>query len=210
MTDVRANLTEYLAPLRAKGLSLRELSRRLGRNDSYLQQYLSGKKSPRRLAHEDKLALHALIGIPLEQLGLTAAAAGRNGAAAAPVGGANDVEPYESGRGGADVILPRTGRLYRVLRDVLGRHPLGLKVGDVVVVVSDEESLHDLRSEQIVLVAVDADETLPARLLLREFVRPALAITNRAGSNESLSLDGGAGAPTARVVGVVRSLLRLG
>lgn len=205
MTDVRKNLAAHLEPLRKTGLSLRELSRRLGRNESYLQQYLAGKKSPRKLAHEDKLALHALVGIPLEQLGLSASAA-MPAPAKGDLSAADDVEPYQPGSRG-DVVIPRGGVPFRIRRDVLGRHPLGLKVGDVVIVVSDSHVLQELRTEQIVLVETAPSESLAPRLLLREFVRPALAVTNRAGENEAFNLDGDGG-DRARVVGVVRSMLR--
>lgn len=174
MTDVRKNLAAHLEPLRKTGLSLRELSRRLGRNESYLQQYLAGKKSPRKLAHEDKLALHALVGIPLEQLGLSASAA-MPAPAKGDLSAADDVEPYQPG-----------------------------SRGDVV---SDSHVLQELRTEQIVLVETAPSESLAPRLLLREFVRPALAVTNRAGENEAFNLDGDGG-DRARVVGVVRSMLR--
>jgi transcriptional regulator with XRE-family HTH domain len=207
MTDVRKNLQLFLEPRRKEGLSLRELSRRLGRNDSYLQQFLAGKKSPRKLAHDDKLALHAMIGIPLEQLGLGPASLVPSPAPGA-LSAADDVEPYEPPTRAAAVIVPGSGRPFRVRRDVLGRHPLGLKVGDVVIVSSDEISLQTLRSEQIVLVEMPPGETSPPRLLLREFVRPALAVTNRAGPNEAFNIDEPSGDERARIVGVVRSMLR--
>ncbi len=207
MNDVRQNLADYLAPLRARGLSLRELSRRLGRNESYLAQYLAGKKSPRKLAHDDKLALHAAIGIPLELLGLSPSTLGPT-PVVGPPGGADDVEPCDPSDVGSDVALPRAGRPFRVTRDVVGRHPLGLQVGDVVIVASHAEGLQGLRSEQLVLVEMPPREGMPRRLLLRQFIRPALVITNRDGANEAVSLDGGPAGDRPRVVGVVQSMLR--
>jgi len=50
-----------LAALAARGLTLKEASRALGRNDAYLQQYVH-RRSPRRLPEELRHALAMLVG----------------------------------------------------------------------------------------------------------------------------------------------------
>ncbi len=60
---------ERLAELaRAKGSSLASLSRMLGRNSTYLQQYIS-KGSPRKLEEEDRRKLARFFGVSEVELG---------------------------------------------------------------------------------------------------------------------------------------------
>lgn len=53
---------------REKGSSLASLSRMLGRNTTYLQQYIS-KGSPRKLEEEDRRKLARFFGVPETELG---------------------------------------------------------------------------------------------------------------------------------------------
>lgn len=53
---------------RAKGTSLASLSRMLGRNPTYLQQYIS-KGSPRKLEEEDRRKLARFFDVPEAELG---------------------------------------------------------------------------------------------------------------------------------------------
>ena len=53
---------------RQKGTSLASLSRMLGRNTTYLQQYIS-KGSPRKLEEEDRAKLAKFFGVPESELG---------------------------------------------------------------------------------------------------------------------------------------------
>ena len=66
--DFRNRLRALLAA--RADLSCAGLSRALGRNHAYLQQYLT-RRSPRRLPLEDKLALARHAGVAPERLGLT-------------------------------------------------------------------------------------------------------------------------------------------
>jgi len=206
MTDVRQNLIDFLNSPQAEAISLREVSLRLGRNGSYLQQYLYGKKSPRKLAHEDRLALHAMLGIPIEQLGLGPDAA-RSRPATRPPSDDDDVEPYTPTRMPGVPVQARSGASYRVRRDVVGRHPLGILVGDVLTFDTAPAAIEGVRSEQLVLVEVARGEEAP-RLWLREFLRPAIVVTNRTTDNLAMALDDPALPHVARIVGILRSLHR--
>ena len=53
---------------RSSGVSLASLSRMIGRNPSYLQQYIT-KGSPRRLEERDRAKLAEFFGVPEAQLG---------------------------------------------------------------------------------------------------------------------------------------------
>ena len=60
---------ERLAELaQDRGASLAALSRMLGRNPSYLQQFIA-KGSPRKLEEEDRRKLSAFFGVPQSELG---------------------------------------------------------------------------------------------------------------------------------------------
>jgi phage repressor protein C with HTH and peptisase S24 domain len=63
----RQRLTELS---RQKGTSLASLSRMLGRNTTYLQQYIS-KGSPRKLEEEDRRRLAKFFGVSETELGAT-------------------------------------------------------------------------------------------------------------------------------------------
>lgn len=62
---VRANLTDMAA---RRGESLAALSRLLGRNDAYLQQFVT-RGSPRMLSERDRGVLAAYLGMPEHDLG---------------------------------------------------------------------------------------------------------------------------------------------
>ncbi|MEO0063348.1 MAG: hypothetical protein RLZZ08_1908 [Pseudomonadota bacterium] len=55
---------------RDRGSSLAALSRMIGRNGTYLQQYIS-KGSPRKLEEEDRRKLARFFGVPEQELGAT-------------------------------------------------------------------------------------------------------------------------------------------
>jgi repressor LexA len=63
-----AQRAALIAAMAAQGASLAELSRVIGRNPAYLQQYLS-RGSPRELAERDRHRLAAYLGIDDAQLG---------------------------------------------------------------------------------------------------------------------------------------------
>lgn len=65
MTDPRERL---LALAQARGVSLAALSAMLGRNTTYLQQFVR-KGSPRRLEERDRHQLAAFFGVPESELG---------------------------------------------------------------------------------------------------------------------------------------------
>ncbi len=95
--DFRTRLRALLAA--RTDLSCAGLSRALGRNHAYLQQYLT-RRSPRRLPLEDKLALARCAGIAPADLGLAAAFSGR-----AAGGGLLDDMPVFTGH---DLAVLRT------------------------------------------------------------------------------------------------------
>lgn len=65
MADVREKLVELAE---SRGQSLAALSRLIGRNGTYLQQFIT-KGSPRRLAEEDRRTLARFFGVSEQELG---------------------------------------------------------------------------------------------------------------------------------------------
>ncbi|MES2754152.1 MAG: S24 family peptidase [Pseudomonadota bacterium] len=65
MEQVRANL---IAAVERSGISLLRLSRMIGRNDAYLQQFVQ-RGSPRRLPERERSILSDYLGIPAAALG---------------------------------------------------------------------------------------------------------------------------------------------
>lgn len=56
-----------MASAEARGISLKQLSERIGRNASYVQQFIT-KGSPKRLQEDDRLAIATLLGLAEEDL----------------------------------------------------------------------------------------------------------------------------------------------
>jgi len=65
MSDARQRLLELAD---GQGVSLAALSQMIGRNPSYLQQYIR-KGSPRKLDEQDRRALAGYFGVPESELG---------------------------------------------------------------------------------------------------------------------------------------------
>ena len=61
--------TRLLALIKASGQDMQSLSRHLGRNGTYLQQYIN-KGSPRQLAYEDRVELARILGCTPEDLAM--------------------------------------------------------------------------------------------------------------------------------------------
>ncbi|RMF73427.1 MAG: S24 family peptidase [Alphaproteobacteria bacterium] len=89
-------------------LSCAGLSRALGRNHAYLQQYLT-RRSPRRLPLEDKLALARIAGVAPAELGLPSAGLSP---------GACVCQPADM-----PIFTPRRPEALRAWVDGLARHP---------------------------------------------------------------------------------------
>lgn len=66
MTDAARNRLDELA--RARGVGLAALSRMIGRNDAYLQQFVK-RGSPQRLDERDRRALAGFLGVEEGELG---------------------------------------------------------------------------------------------------------------------------------------------
>lgn len=205
MTDVRKNLRDWLAQPQNKRMSLRGLSKRLGKNDTYLDQFLK-RGSPRELTFEVKAALHKMTGMPFDLLGVPQNLVRQFGLGdEAPEGG--DVEVYLPGKG--SVLSTRAGFVYfKVRTNVLESSATGPTEGDILVVDVTAEGKADLKTERAVICQArsKADETV--RLLLRQWIRPGLIVTNRKSGNDAMRIGDPLLPAEITILGVVRNLVR--
>ena len=145
MEDARSTLAEAV---RRQGGSLLQLSRWLGRNDAYLQQFVT-RGTPRRLAENDRRRLAQLLGV-------TEAALGGPAATAAMVPVPRLDVPVSAGPG--RLVEAEGGATLRLDPALL--RALGVRAGAASLVSVEGDSMApDLRDGDEVLV--DADRRRP-------------------------------------------------
>lgn len=205
MPVVRKNLEEHLREI---GLSQAKLSRLLGFGPSYINDFIT-KESPRELDDRVALQISRLAKMPLSKLGLDDAQVRHfQQHHLDPDALADDVERYDPPRG--SMLNPKPGvAYYRLKSDVLELHPLRLAIGDILAFELTGEALEGLRAEQIVLCQLPvAAAGATVRLLLREFVRPGLLVTNRERDNQAFWIEDPSLPGRPRIVGVLRTIER--
>lgn len=195
--------------LREKGQTMAWLSRALGRNHAYVQQYIT-THTPQDLEFQDKVKVSKLLGIPLTELGVDigghARATGQH-----PAGLSEEAESY---------VPPAGSHLSRASEDVayfvarssaLDRHPLQIRSGDIVAASIAADALDKLASGDVVVVQLyDKADGMTATTVLRQYVAPGLLITNSSEANTIWRIDD-ASLPfepviKARVVSVIRTV----
>lgn len=166
------------------------LSREIGRNHAYIQQYVRQHK-PADLEFKDKVRISALLSIPLPDLGIEiptgdpalGAANGRLPQLA------EEAEPYDPPRGSYLSRAPEVA-YFKARTASLDRHRLAIRAGDVVVVDIGTNALTGLASGDAVVVQLyDRDNLTRAVTVLRQFVEPHLLITNSSTDNSIISMD---------------------
>src|SRR3954470_625597 len=146
-TDPRALLEQLI---RERGEDYAGLSRLLGRNAAYVQQYIK-RGSPRRLAEEDRRLLARYFGIDEALLGGPPAAAGEEGLVAVP---RLDVQASA----GPGALEAEERRLGRIGFDTAWLRRLGLHGGG-----SDRLSVIRVEGDSMTPTLSDGDEILVDR-----------------------------------------------
>lgn len=182
MTDVRATIA---TKLKETGQSMAWLSRELKRNHAYIQQFIE-RRTPQDLEFADKVKVSKLLSIPLRDLGIEI---DPPHAVAPPVGLSEDAEAYAPPPGSFLATAPHVA-YFRAKSNALDQHRLAIRAGDVAVVDIGEGVLERIQSEDAVVVQcyLKPDYTT-ATTALRQFVKPALLITNSSGANEIWRTD---------------------
>lgn len=206
MTDVRQAIR---SKLNETGKSMEWLSLKLGKNPSYIQQFLE-RGSPRDLSLELKIKTTELLDMPLANLGVTDLQVQRlNGITAPPTGMAEDAVPYALPPG--SILSPsETISYYQMKSNVLENHPLRIVVGDIIAFDMSPAALEQLKSEQVVIAQCyhPDPQVLLARTIVREFVRPGILMTNRTTNNEAFAIDDASLPFEAAIKGVLRTVVR--
>ncbi len=206
MIDVREKIRARLAE---KKRSMEWLSSQLGKNPTYIQQFLE-RRSPRDLRLELKIKTSELLDMPLTELGVSDYRVQKNGPATRTAGKfGEDAEPYVPPRSSILTISETIG-YFRMMSNALETHPLGIQPGDVLAFDLSTAAIDNLRNEQIVILQCyhPDPQVLAAKTLVREFVRPSLLLTNRAQDNEAFSLDDASLPFEPHIKGVLRNVVR--
>lgn len=188
---VRQVLRELLQPLNPSGTTMRDLSLKIGRSHSYIEQYLSRRK-PKKLHYDDKLKIRSILGVPLAKLGITLPADAAPSPAATALNIASDAEPYKAPKDrpyGALASHPNTA-LYRAKTLALDRHRLCIGIGDLLIVRLPNGKPVELKPDEAYLINLyDRHDPLTATTIIRQHVAPRLLITNSTQLHHILSVD---------------------
>lgn len=205
MTDAARNRLDELA--RARGVGLAALSRMIGRNDAYLQQFVK-RGSPQRLDERDRRALAAFLGVEEGELG---GPPRTDSMVAVP-----RIDVRASAGPGAVVDDDRVIGEERVDPRVLRR--LGVRAGAVSMIAARGESMAPLIHDGDALFVDTADRRLSSReglfvirldgaLLVKHVARIGFEVTVRS-ENPDAGLIPPARADRVEVIGRVVRLAR--
>jgi hypothetical protein len=195
---------ELVAPDGSTGMQ--GLSRLLKKNPAYIQQFISGKQ--KTLPLDIKVRIARILRMSIEDLDVNAHDLQQLRLYRIEPGAfEEDAEPYDPPN---SVLAANKSIGYvKMTSDVLSRHPLRITVGDVLAFDMSQQAVDNVRSEQIVLVQLyDKEDTLKARTVVREFIRPRMLITNREEANEAFSIDDARLPFEARIKGVFTGWLQ--
>lgn len=174
----------------AKNLTWKELSLRMGRNPSYMQQYFKYGK-PAQLDFRDALKLKSLLNLDLPQVGFPNIPDEiRQSPSATAQGLTEEVAALPSAPDNILVSSRDDLTLYEVKAPVLERYRRGINVGDLLLVDSSPKGLESVASDDAVVVELFDKESAYARTtVLRQFIAPGLLITNGPGENSVINMD---------------------
>jgi hypothetical protein len=200
--------------IRAKGESDRSLSLKIGKGEGYIHDFLTGRAKTMPL--DIKVAVAKELGMPASKL----AANAHEAQVLSPYDGINlhafqeDAEAYSPGPASILTHLARQPNtmLVRVKTNVLECHPMRIRPGHVLAFDISQaavDGIDQVDPEKAIVVCQlydRADMTKAETILLRQYIRPGLLITNRKTGNEAYSLRDAALPFEPRIKGVFRSL----
>lgn len=172
--------------LQENGRSMSWLSRELGRNHAYVQQFMM-RHTPQDLEFNDKLKVSKLLNIPMSDLGVDLDAPLPSARPAA--GLSEEAESYVPPPGS---ILSRASHIayFRSRSTALDRHQLQIRDGDIVAVDIGSGALERIKSGDAVVVQLYLKpDCMTAVTVLRQFVEPGLLITNSSETNTIWRMD---------------------
>lgn len=197
--EVADVLVKYLA---RAGRDMKWLSKEMGQNESYIQQFVKYGR-PKDLPLEQKLKAAAILEIPEEELGVKGILRAKKNSVVA--GLHDEAVPYAASHGVVELHRAK----FTMMSNALENHPLRILPGDILTFDMSAEAVNNLQSEKIVVAQLySKSELLDGRTIIRQFVRPGLLITNRASDNEIISLFDQHSPFEVHIKGVFRKLER--
>lgn len=207
MSDLRQIIENRL---REQGKTMAWLSRQLGRNHAYIQQFIRTHK-PLDLEFLDKLKVAKLLNISASEIGID-----QTVSVELPLQGAHQ-SPVEEG---AKLWEPPPGhfltlseqRLYFIARSrALDRHEFKIHENDIVVVDINHKAISLLKTGNAVVVDLfHKPDGARSTSVLREYIEPDLLITNSSGANSIWRVDDGSLPFEIVIRGKVTSVIRGG
>ena len=193
--EMRAFIERRLQLLK---LDQAEVSRKIGRQRSYLNDYFR-KKAPLFMPLELKLKLAPLIQVQPAALGVPAVMALQH----VEGGLMEDAIPYLPGRD--EPIPPPHIAQFKMRSRALDQHPRKIMPGQVLGMNLNEVDPANIESGKIVVAQLlDRYEgTKSYGTVIRQFIAPNKLITNSSSINEIISLDD----PASHVIAVIKGTL---
>jgi len=184
--------------LQSLGLDQAEVSRKLGRQRSYLNDYFR-KKSPRFMPIDVKLRLAKEIRVQPTALGVPAVVALEH----VEGGMMEDAAPYVGGLN--EPVPPPHIAQFQMRSRALDQHPRRIVPGQVLGMNLNEVDPSQIESGQIVVAQLlDRYEgTKSYGTVIRQFIAPNKLITNSSTVNEIIALDD----PASHIVAVIKGTL---
>lgn len=193
--EIRALIERRLVTL---GLDQAVVSKKIGRQRSYLNDYLR-KKSPRLLPIDVKLRLAQEIDVPPAALGVPAVVAPPQ----IERGMSEDAVPYAPGPN-VPVPPPHIAQ-FQMRSTALDQHPKRILPGQVLGMNLNEVDPAKIELGKVVVAQLfDRFEgTKCYGTVIRQFIAPNKLITNSSSANEIITLDD----PASRVIAVIKGTL---
>lgn len=183
MDQIRKNLEDAL---KTRGVSMAELSRKLQRNEAYVQQYLRGKQNS--LPYEERLTIAGFLDMKPHLLGV---AEPQQRARQIGQGLSEDAEAYVPPRGHYLSSAPAHYWMLTQKSGSLDQHSERIRKGDVLIFDLNKSNPAKIPALTIVAAQLCSRAELTESLgtATRLFVPPNKLITNSAEFNEIWSLE---------------------
>lgn len=166
--------------MKAKGVSWHALSKALGRNGAYIEQYYK-KGSPRNLSTESKKIVARILDIPLKELLdndlLHIDNISRDGGGYS--GFSDDAESYDGPPGNIYAPALKEAQLapFRIRTSVLDA--IGIKPGDVRIFALSAKAVENVKTGDVVVCqAYDKNNLTKAKTLVRQYLAPSKLVAN--------------------------------
>ena len=147
-----------------RGFSLTELAKKIGISESHLSRVKAGARG----LHLSKMdALAGALGVPVSEI-----------LSVQSLSYMPDLAPYTPPKGSAieKALTSSTQKMFKVLSNVMSE--LGVTEGDPLIADMDPKGLKELPNGQLVVAEVFPANAGHGVLLLRQYIRPHLLITN--------------------------------